>query len=51
MSFFNAMWLGLEAEALNSAEMFGAACGVSFMSETSSGKRFINRISDMSYIK
>ncbi len=51
LSVFNAMFLGLDVESLNQAEMFGLAGGVSFMFENNDGKRFIKKISDMSYIK
>ncbi len=49
LSVFNTMFLGLSVETLNSGEMFGLAGGVSFMFENNEGKRFIKRISDMSY--
>ena len=51
LSVFNAMFLGLGVESLNQAEMFGLAGGVSFMFENNDGKRFIKKISDMSYIR
>ena len=51
LSVFNAMWLGMDIEMLNRSEIFGLAGGVSFMQEAADGKRFIKRISDMSYIK
>lgn len=51
LSVFNAMWLNLPVESLNSAEIFGLAGGVSFMFETDEGKHLIKRISDMSYIR
>ena len=51
LSVFNAMWLGMDIEMLNKGEMFGLAGGVSFMQENAEGKRFIKRMSDMSYIK
>lgn len=50
LSVFNAMWLGLDVESMNKAEIFGFAGGVSFMFENDDGKRFIKRVSDMSYI-
>lgn len=50
LSVFNAMFLGLNVESLNQAEIFGLAGGVSFMFENNEGKRFIKKISDMSYI-
>lgn len=49
LSVFNAMFLGLSVESLNTAEIFGAAGGVSFMFQNDEGKRFIKRISDTSY--
>lgn len=51
LSVFNAMWLGMEVETLNKSELFGLSGGVTFMEETADGKRFIKRMSDMSYIK
>lgn len=51
LSVFNAMWLGMEIEMLDKGELFGFAGGVSFMQENADGKRFIKRMSDMSYIK
>lgn len=50
LSVFNTMFLGLDAEMINACEMFGLAGGVSYMFENNEGKRFIKRISDMSYI-
>lgn len=50
LSVFNAMFLGLEVESLNSGEIFGFAGGVSFMVENNERKRFIKKVSDMSYI-
>lgn len=51
LSVFNAMWLAMDIEMLNKCELFGFAGGVSFMYESADGKRFIKRMSDMSYIK
>lgn len=51
LSVFNTMFLGLSVEALNQAEVFGLAGGVSFMFVNDEGKRYIKRISDTSYIK
>lgn len=51
LSVFNTMWLGMNIEMLNRSEIFGLAGGVTFMQETADGKRFIKRMSDMSYIK
>ena len=50
LSVFNTMFLGLEVEVINTCEVFGLAGGVSYMFENDEGKRFIKRISDMSYI-
>ena len=43
-------FLGLNVDALNFIDIFGYAGGVSFMSENGDGKRFMNRMSDLSYI-
>lgn len=51
LSVFNTMFLGLSAESINTGEIFGLAGGVSYMFEDNDGKRFIKRISDMSYIR
>lgn len=51
LSVFNTMWLGMDIEMLNKSEIFGLAGGVTFMEETAHGKRFIKRMSDMSYMK
>ena len=50
LSVFNTMFLGLDIEAINTSEIFGLAGGVSHMVVNNDGKRFIKRISDMSYI-
>lgn len=50
LSVFNAMFLGLPVESLNEFELFGMAGGVSFMLENNEGKRFVKRLSDLSYI-
>ena len=50
LSVFNSMWLGMEVEMLNKSELFGLAGGVTFMEETASGKRFMKRMSDTSYV-
>ena len=39
----------LDVESMNHAEVFGLAGGVSFMFVNDDGKRFIKKISDMSY--
>ena len=51
LSVFNAMFLGLGVESLNSCEMFGFAGGVSQMIVIDDGKRIIKQISDMSFIR
>ena len=51
LSIFNAMWLKLPAEVLNSIDLFGLAGGVSWMFENNEGKRMIRRLSDLSYVK
>ena len=50
LSVFNTMFLGLSIETINTSEMFGLAGGVSYMFEHNEGKRFIKRMSDMSYV-
>ena len=58
LSIFNAMFLGLPVEAMNTLDIYGAAGGVSFMHiaedradpGTARGKRVIRRLSDMSFI-
>ena len=50
LSVFNTMFLGLSIETINTSEMFGLAGGVSYMFVNNEGKRFIKRVSDMSYI-
>ena len=51
LSVFDTMFLGLDVESINRSEIFGLAGGVSNMVVNDEGKRFIKRISDMSYIK
>ena len=51
LSVFNAMFMGLDVEDINNCEMFGLAGGVSYMFENNDGKRFIKRLSDMSYVR
>jgi len=50
LSVFNAMFLGMDVEAINDCELFGLAGGVSYMFVNDEGKRFVKRISDMSYL-
>lgn len=51
LSLLNAMWIGLEVEALNKVDLFGLSAGVSILQELDDGKRRIRRLSDMSYSK
>ena len=51
LSVFNAMFLGLDVESLNTSEMFGFAGGVSQMIVRNDGKHIIKRLSDMSFAK
>ncbi len=50
LSVFNTMFLGLSIETINTSELFGLAGGVSYMFIADNGKRFMKRMSDMSYI-
>jgi len=58
LSIFNAMFLGLPVEAMNSLDLYGMAGGVSFLHVaedradpgTAKGKRVIRRLSDMSFV-
>ncbi|MBR2409824.1 MAG: histidine phosphatase family protein [Lachnospiraceae bacterium] len=50
LSVFNAMFLGMDVEAINTCELFGLAGGVSYMFVNNEGKRFVKRMSDMSYL-
>lgn len=58
LSIFNAMFLGLPVEAMNSLDLYGMAGGVSFLQVaedradpgTAKGKRVIRRLSDMSFV-
>ena len=51
LGVFNTMFLELDIEVLNKSEVFGLACGVSYLILNDSGKRLIRKMSDMSYIK
>lgn len=51
LSVFNTMWLGLGVETLNQFELSGLSGGVSYMFQNNEGKRFIKKLSDMSYIE
>ena len=50
LSVFNAMFLGLSVEALNTCDMFGLSGGVSYMFVNDEGKRIVKKLSDMSYV-
>lgn len=50
LSVFSAMFLGLGVESMNTCEMFGLSGGVSYMFVNDEGKRFMKRVSDMSYV-
>ena len=50
LSVFNVMFLEMDVEAINTCELFGLAGGVSYMFVNDEGKRFVKRISDMSYL-
>ena len=50
LSVFNAMFLGLEVEGLNTCDMFGLSGGVSYMFVNGEGKRVVKKLSDMSYL-
>lgn len=50
LSLFNAMFLGLPAESLNTCELSGLAGGVSRMYVDDNGKRFIKRMGDLSFL-
>ena len=49
LSVFNAMWLGLDVEFLNTGNLHGIAGGVSFLHLKSDGKRTISGLSDTYY--
>lgn len=50
LSVWNAMFLGMDVDTLNQFELFGMAGGVSFMFQNDEGKRFIKKMSDLSYL-
>lgn len=50
LSLFNAMVLRMPVESLNNGDIHGLAGGVSHFIVSDDGKRFVKRISDMSYI-
>lgn len=49
LSIFHVMWLSLNVEALNKMDLYGVSGGVSFLYQTTQGKRIIKRLSDTSY--
>ena len=51
LSIFYALWLELSVEMLNKCDLCSDSGGVSFMHENSDGKRIINRLNDLSYIR
>lgn len=51
LSVFNAMFMGLPVESLNTFKAFGLSGGVSLMRVTDSGKRYIKKLSDLSYME
>ncbi len=50
LSVFNAMFLGQNITSIDSFELYGLSGGVSFIYALPDGKRYIKRLSDMSYI-
>ena len=50
LSVWNTMFLGMDVDTLNQFELFGMAGGVSFMFQNDEGKRFIKKMSDLSYL-
>lgn len=50
LSVWNTMFLGMDVDTLNQFELFGTAGGVSFMFQNDEGKRFIKKMSDLSYL-
>ena len=50
LCLFNAMFLGMPVESLNNGDIHGLSGGVSHFIVSDDGKRFVKRISDMSYI-
>ena len=50
LSVFYTMFLGFNVEMMNTSEIFGLSGGVSYLLENNEGKRFIKRVSDMSYL-
>lgn len=50
LSILNAIWLGLDIEALNRCDLYGFPGGVSFLHLSDDKKRVIRRLSDMSFV-
>ena len=50
LSVFYTMFMGLDVESLNHAELFGMAGGVSLLTVNEDGKRIIKKMSDLSYL-
>ena len=50
LSTFHSMWLGLNVESMNTAEIFCCSGGVSVMLKINECRHIIKKISDMSYI-
>ena len=50
LGLFNAMFLGLQVESMNTCQLSGLAGGVSRMFVDDNGKRFIKRLSDLSFV-
>lgn len=50
LSVFNAMFIGLDVESMNNGNIHGKSGGVSHFFVGDDGKRFVQRISDMSYM-
>lgn len=50
LSVFNVMWLELDVKNLNKIDLYGISGGVSFLSQTTHGKRIIKRLSDTSFL-
>jgi len=50
LSVWNTMFLGMDVETLNQFELFGMVGGVSFMLQNDEGKRFVKKMSNLSYM-
>ena len=51
LSVWNALWLGMQPEQMNHCDLWGAAGSVGIMRAMDNGKRVINRMGDMSYLR